>query len=71
MDVCNELVVGHAQDTGRVGPTWTFNGLPCVDAAQDGRCVNHGENQFLVVVFGPGTARACARNNICQEVTVE
>ncbi len=68
--VCNEQLVGYAADTGRVGPTWTYNGLPCVDVATEGRCRNHTDNQFLVHVYGPGVGRACGRNGVCGEVVV-
>jgi hypothetical protein len=37
---CDCLVTGKASDTGRWGPTWTFNGRPC-DGSQG--CVNHPE----------------------------
>jgi hypothetical protein len=68
--VCNEQLVGYAADTGRVGPTWTYNYLPCVDVATEGRCRNHTDNQFLVHVYGPGIGRACGRNGVCGEVVV-
>lgn len=70
VEVCNTFTVGVAADTGRTGPTWTFNGLPCVAAEADGRCVNHESNQFLVNVYGSGLARACAASGVCGEVEV-
>jgi hypothetical protein len=70
VEICNEQAVGRALDTGRVGPTWTFNELPCIDPATPGRCRNHSENQFLVHVYGAGLARACGRNGVCGEVVV-
>lgn len=67
---CNEAIVGRASDTGRVGPTWTFNGERCGPAGP-GNCENHPDNQFLLWVFGPGTARACGNlNGVCGEVVV-
>jgi len=70
IDACNDQAVGRAADTGRIGPTWTFNDLPCLDDSVDGRCRNHNDNQFLVFVFGNGTARACGRNGVCGELAV-
>jgi hypothetical protein len=70
VDVCNEAIVGLASDTGRVGPTWTFNGQLC-DPYGPGNCRNHPSNQFLLFVFGPGTARACGNlNGVCGTVIV-
>lgn len=70
VDPCNEALVGRASDTGRVGPTWTFNGERCGPDGP-GNCQNHPDNQFLLWVFGPGTARACGNlNGVCGEVVV-
>lgn len=67
---CNEALVGRAADTGRVGPTWTFDGERCGPDGP-GNCQNHPDNQFLLWVFGPGTARACGNvNGVCGEVVV-
>jgi hypothetical protein len=70
VEACNELTVGRASDTGRVGPTWTYNGNPCNDSAEPGTCKNHGENQYLVFVYGAGTARACSASRVCGELTI-
>jgi len=68
---CNGQVAGFAQDTGREGPTWTFNEQPCTEEATARRCRNHANNQFLVFIYGGGgTARACGRNGVCGEVYV-
>lgn len=50
------LVTGRASDTGRWGPTWTFNGRPC-----DGTnaCINHPDVQYKVIARGPGFYQAC------------
>jgi hypothetical protein len=61
-EACDGLVVGKAKDTGRVGPTWTRNGSPCLppgDAGGDPGCVNL-DNQFLIIARGPGNYLACA-----------
>jgi hypothetical protein len=60
---------GPAQDTGRVGPTWTRNGNHCTGNAGD--CENHEENQFLVYAFGGGRYQACSRNGVCGTVQVD
>ncbi|MBN1772081.1 MAG: hypothetical protein JXB32_12505 [Deltaproteobacteria bacterium] len=70
VDICNEQLVGRAPDTGRIGPLWSYNNLPCLDARAEGRCWHHSDNQFLVHVLGPGLARACGRNGVCGEVVV-
>jgi len=59
---CDALVMGRAADTGRFGPTWTWNDQPCSPAEVPGQpgCSNHQENQFLVIARGDGTFGACA-----------
>jgi hypothetical protein len=65
---CDALVVGMSPDTGRVGPTWDYNGQPCVG----GPCENHPDNQFLVMAFKPGTFEACIlRTGVCGAITVD
>jgi hypothetical protein len=62
-EACDGLVVGKAKDTGRVGPTWTWNDKPCFAAGDTGGqpgCVNYPDNQFLIVARGPGNYLACA-----------
>jgi hypothetical protein len=61
-EACDALVVGKAEDTGKIGPTWTWDGNPCSavgDTGDKGGCVNM-ENQFLIVAKGPGEYLACA-----------
>ncbi|HUL78844.1 MAG TPA: hypothetical protein VL691_16385, partial [Vicinamibacteria bacterium] len=55
---CDYLVVGHAEDTGRWGPTWYFGSDLCSDFVGD--CANHQSNQFLAVAKSTGTYEACA-----------
>jgi hypothetical protein len=70
VEPCNEAIVGRATDTGRIGPTWTFDGQLCGPAGP-GNCTNHPDNQFLLFVYGPGTARACGNlNGVCGTVVV-
>lgn len=71
VDPCNEAIVGRARDTGRVGPTWTFDGQLCAPMGP-GNCTVHPDNQFLLWVYGPGRARACGNlNGVCGEVVVQ
>lgn len=61
-EACDGLVVGRA-DTGRVGPTWSRNGKPCLaagDTGGDPGCVSLPDNQFLIIARGPGNYLACA-----------
>ena len=54
---CEEYAVGHADDTGRAGPTWYRD-------AGDGKgkrlcdndkCTNHPDNQYLLWVMSAAT----------------
>jgi hypothetical protein len=66
-EACDALAVGKAEDTGRYGPTWSFNDQPCAapgSPASEG-CVNHGENQFMVIAKGPGIYLACPAEGPC------
>ena len=64
-EACDALVMGRAKDTGRYGPTWYFEARPCVEAGVPGdSCVNHPDNQFLVVTRGEGEILACAADNV-------
>jgi hypothetical protein len=66
---CEAWRVGTAQDTGRPGPTWTFNGKPCT--GKESGCLNHPQNQHGLLVYVSGTFRVCARTGSCCEVVVE
>jgi hypothetical protein len=61
---CDRMAVGIADDTGRYGPTWFYDGQPCHDLApgEDG-CSNHPDNQFLVIAKGRAEVAACADPN--------
>ncbi len=67
-EACDALAVGKAKDTGRYGPTWTYNDLPCIPAGDPGNgCVNHETNQFLVKAKGSGNYKACAADDVPAE----
>ncbi len=53
---CDYLVTGKASDTGRWGPTWTYNGKPCDGTAG---CVNNPDEQFKAIARWPGSYEAC------------
>jgi len=63
-EACEEYAVGHADDTGRQGPTWYRNGLLC----DDDWCSNHPDNQYLLWIMSPGTYEACPQNFPCGSV---
>jgi hypothetical protein len=64
---CEGWRVGLAQDTGRLGPTWTRDGKPCT--GPDSGCDNEPHNQYrLVVYYDSGnthTYTACTDIGFC------
>jgi hypothetical protein len=64
-EACEALQVGRATDTGRIGPTWTANGAPCLGRGGAVSCANHPDNQFLAISYGAGIFRACIAGGIC------
>jgi hypothetical protein len=66
---CDILITGNASDTGRPGPTWTWNGKPCfpIGSNMGGTpgCENHPDNQFLVIARGAGSYLACSSHGVC------
>lgn len=70
---CNNLVMGKAKDTGRYGPTWSWNGHPCRPSSPADNlegCRLSEENQFLVYAYGPGNYLACGENGVCNGITI-
>ena len=65
---CDGMLMGHASDTGRIGPTWTIDGNPCT---LDRGCENHPDNQFSVFAYKSGRYDACAESGVCGTVVVE
>jgi len=61
---CDYLAVGRSAETGRWGPTWSWNGKPCTAGGGEDGCTNHPDNQFLVNTRGPGVFEACAAASI-------
>jgi hypothetical protein len=56
---CDYLAVGRSAQTGRWGPTWSWNGKPCTAGGGEDGCSNHPDNQFLVNTRGAGVFEAC------------
>jgi hypothetical protein len=61
---CDAAAVGRASDTGRLGPTWFYEGGPCAQTGNEQGCENHETDQFLVYAKGHGQFEACAAQNI-------
>ncbi len=60
---CDFLMTGIAPDTGRWGPTWTWDGKPC-DGDNFTSCANHQTNQFMAIAKTKGTYLACASSEV-------
>jgi hypothetical protein len=66
---CDKMAMGQAADTGRWGPTWKYKAdggspaQPCGENPNPG-CINHPDNQFLVIAKGSGVFQACADPSI-------
>jgi hypothetical protein len=69
MYACDKMATGQASDTGRWGPTWAYKpnmgapAQPCSETAKPG-CINHPDNQYLVIGKGQGVFQACAAADI-------
>jgi hypothetical protein len=64
---CDAFLMGEADDTGRVGPTWYVDHKACVI---DNGCENHPDNQFLSFAYKAGFFEACAHNGVCGSLTI-
>ncbi len=60
---CDRMAMGIA-DTGRYGPTWSFEDAPCAEDGSEPGCYHHPSNQFLVIAKGNGRVEACAAEDI-------
>jgi hypothetical protein len=67
---CEAARVGRASDTGRYGPTWTAAGHACHGPDGGIACLNHPDNQYLVIAYGTGPFRACTASGVCGELTL-
>jgi hypothetical protein len=66
-EACELYVTGRARDTGRSGPTWYVDGVPCTGRPQ---CENHPDNQYQVIAYKSGLYKACGKNDVCGDVIV-
>ncbi len=64
---CDGMLMGEADDTGRIGPTWFVDHKPCV--IENG-CENHPDNQFLSFAYKKGFFEACAHNGVCGSLAI-
>ncbi len=64
---CEEYAIGHAEDTGRPGPTWYYNGQFCDN---DRLCSNDPDNQYLLYAYANGRYQACTKDDVCGIVDV-
>jgi hypothetical protein len=68
-EACELYITGRATDTGRPGPTWSFNGSACTGRPV---CENSPDNQYQVIAYQGGTYRACGnKNGVCGELLVD
>jgi len=65
---CDGMLMGRADDTGRIGPTWTIDGNPCTF---DRGCENHTDNQFSVFAYKSGLFEACAESGVCGSLQIK
>jgi hypothetical protein len=63
-EACDYLAMGRSAETGRWGPTWSWNDKPCTAGPGQDGCSNHDSNQFLVNTRGVGKFEACAAADI-------
>ena len=63
-EACDYLAVGKSPETGRWGPTWSWDGKPCTAAPGENGCSNHPDNQFLLNTRGDGEYEACVAADI-------
>jgi hypothetical protein len=64
---CDGMLMGKADDTGRVGPTWFVDHKACVI---DNGCENHPDNQFLSFAYKKGFFEACGQNGVCGSLPI-
>jgi hypothetical protein len=72
---CGNLLTGLSSQTGRYGPNWYRNDLPCRGINEGGDapgCKQHPENQFFIFALGPGTYTACGDGDrVCHGLEIK
>ncbi len=67
-EACEAYIVGKAEDTGELEPTWTRNGAYCTGPASGCERI---DNPYLLYIYANGTYRVCGENGICGQVVVD
>jgi hypothetical protein len=67
-EACEAWRVGHAQDTGRTGPTWRKDDGSFCTGPESG-CQNHPDNQYALFTYVGGTYVVSAENGASCSVT--
>jgi len=67
---CEALVVGHAADTGRPGPTWRRGGITFCTGILS-QCENTPDNQYQLKIYRGGLYSACAEGGPCGFVNAD
>jgi hypothetical protein len=69
---CEAFAVGRAEDTGRVGPTWTREDGKYCTTFDETFCSNHPDNQYqLFVQCGGIEYVACTANGTCDRLMTD
>jgi len=69
---CEAYAVGRAEDTGRIGPTWTRQDGEYCKSFDESFCSNHPDNQFQLWVHCGGIRyEACVANRACGDVMTD
>jgi hypothetical protein len=66
---CENWIMGNAKDTGKPGPTWTFNGQYCT--GKDMGCEHHPTDPWGLLAYKGGTYQVCANTGACCTVQVD
>jgi hypothetical protein len=68
---CENWRVGKAEDTGRLGPTWTNEETGKFCTGPESNCTNSPDSQYALYVYRSGQFRVAAENGAYCIVTVD
>jgi hypothetical protein len=69
---CEAYAVGRAEDTGRIGPTWTREDGEYCTTFEETFCSNHPDNQYQMWVYCGGIRyNACVQNGACGSIMTD